>query len=327
MLAASPGRAQEPPSLADPQSAQAATQRKIDMEKAMQAADEMKRVELQRVLQATQQGLDKFNIEFKVASSGMLGPVVTGAPYTATTTNESIQTLVDGNRIVRRSTYNIARDAQGRVRREEVNEAGTVVSVMIMDPITNTSYVLDPVSRTARKTTLLRGAGFVRTDSTAFLTEGTVDRNGSVTVRGVQPAARAESAAVAELKARVGGNVVYGESTYVTVSPASGTMQFRREALGTQDLEGVSTEGTRTVSTIPAGQIGNERPIDLVSEQWYSKDLQMTVMSRHSDPRNGETTYRVSNLRQGQPDASLFQVPGDYTMTESPSGAVRKIVK
>ena len=91
----------------------------------------------------------------------------------------------------------------------------------------------------------------------------------------------------------------------------------RRDSLVTQALEGVAAEGTRTVETIPAGQIGNERPIEIVSEQWYSRELQATLMSRHDDPRSGETLYRLTNLQRNEPDPGLFQVPAGYTVKEA----------
>jgi hypothetical protein len=83
-------------------------------------------------------------------------------------------------------------------------------------------------------------------------------------------------------------------------------------------IEGVQAEGTRTTTTIPPGQIGNERPIEIVSERWYSPELDMTVMTRHYDPRTGETLYRLTDIRREEPDPSLFQVPSDYKLVEKP---------
>ena len=75
--------------------------------------------------------------------------------------------------------------------------------------------------------------------------------------------------------------------------------------------------------TIAAGEIGNERPIDVVTERWYSKELQTTVMSRRSDPRSGETIFRLTNINRNEPAASLFEVPGDYKLTETGGGSMR----
>ena len=90
-----------------------------------------------------------------------------------------------------------------------------------------------------------------------------------------------------------------------------------REDLGRQTIEGVSATGTRTTWTIPAGAIGNLQPIKIVSEQWLSPDLQVLVLTRHSDPRTGENTYRLQNIVRAEPDRSLFTVPADYTLKES----------
>ena len=92
--------------------------------------------------------------------------------------------------------------------------------------------------------------------------------------------------------------------------------QKKTESLGTQTIEGVTAEGTRATLTIPAGEIGNTLPIEIVDETWYSPELQINVMTRHRDPRSGETTYRLTNVSRSEPDRSLFEVPADYTVSE-----------
>jgi len=92
--------------------------------------------------------------------------------------------------------------------------------------------------------------------------------------------------------------------------------QTRTEDLGKQMIEGVLAEGTRTVHTIPAGQIGNERPIEVVSERWYSPELQVVVLSKHTDARVGENVYRLQGIRRAEPDKSLFEVPTSYTVQD-----------
>jgi hypothetical protein len=88
----------------------------------------------------------------------------------------------------------------------------------------------------------------------------------------------------------------------------------QKESLGTQMIEGVQAEGTRTTLTIPAGAIGNDLPIQIVSERWYSPELQTVVMTKHSDPRMGDTVYRLTNINRNEPAPSLFQAPPDYTV-------------
>jgi hypothetical protein len=83
-------------------------------------------------------------------------------------------------------------------------------------------------------------------------------------------------------------------------------------------IEGVEAEGTRSTVTIPVGKVGNDRPIEIVSERWYSPELQVVVLSKHSDPFAGENVYRLTNITRGEPAASLFEVPADYTVESGP---------
>ena len=103
-------------------------------------------------------------------------------------------------------------------------------------------------------------------------------------------------------------------------------LPFASEALGKQSVEGIEAEGTRTTVTIPAGALGNERPILIVSERWYSAELQTVVMTKHSDPRFGETTYRLTNISRSEPDHSLFEVPSDFNITEGRASAERMMM-
>jgi hypothetical protein len=95
---------------------------------------------------------------------------------------------------------------------------------------------------------------------------------------------------------------------------------LKQEDLGTQTINGVMATGTRYTHTIPAGQIGNEKPIVAVSEHWYSDDLQIVVKSTRTDPRFGTTTYTVTNIQRTEPAATLFTVPADYTVQTGRGG-------
>ena len=90
------------------------------------------------------------------------------------------------------------------------------------------------------------------------------------------------------------------------------------ESLGTETMEGVAVRGTRTTTTIPAGKIGNELPILVVIETWYSSDLDTAILTRRSDPRSGETGSRMINVARAEPSASLFQLPADFKVVEAP---------
>lgn len=105
-----------------------------------------------------------------------------------------------------------------------------------------------------------------------------------------------------------------GETHFEPPKPAA--EQLKTESLGKQVIEGIEAEGRRTSFTIPAGQIGNDRPIEVVSERWESVELNLVVLSKHKDPRLGETTYRLTNITRTEPDRSLFELPADYKIVE-----------
>lgn len=90
------------------------------------------------------------------------------------------------------------------------------------------------------------------------------------------------------------------------------------ESLGTKILEGVSVEGTRTTIEIPAGSAGNEKALQVVTERWYSPELQTVVMSRHVDPFAGEHIFRLTNIKRSEPPRELFAVPSDYRIENPP---------
>jgi hypothetical protein len=236
------------------------------------------------------------------------GPVV-GAPYSATITNESVQTLADGNRIVQTSTGSTARDSQGRTRQDAVlppignlSAANAPHLVFIHDPVAQTSYSLNLTDKTAHKMPPLPplSAGTV----SAAVTMRVGDGNGAslpppdempATIVGPGPGVFFDKHIIAEERGQV--------ST---------------EDLGSQTLEGVLVKGTRTTHTIPAGQIGNEAPITIVSEIWTSPELKTMVYSKRSDPRIGEQTFRLTNIVRAEPSPSLFTVPSDFRIVDAP---------
>ena len=87
--------------------------------------------------------------------------------------------------------------------------------------------------------------------------------------------------------------------------------------LGVKDIDGISADGHRTVTTIPAGRIGNDRPIDIIDERWVSRDLKVLVRSLHRDPRSGDIEYVLTKISRAEPPASLFTVPAEYTIRDA----------
>jgi hypothetical protein len=198
------------------------------------------------------------------------GPVVKGAPYSAEGTTEVVQTFPDGNRIVRRTSTSLYRDSRGRIRREV--ELGNVAGIVVTGSPLRIITIHDPDSRTTH------------------IVDG--DRR-MVRVGGPGPSAGA---------VQLGGDIA------PPVAPSTSGNE-REESLGTRTIEGLVCEGTRRTTTIPAGAIGNERPMTTVTERWVARELQLLVLSRVSDPRFGDTTYRLTKIVRAEPSASLFEVP------------------
>ncbi len=224
-----------------------------------------------------------------------------GAPYSATITNESVQTLADGNRIVNTSTGNIARDSMGRTRQDaplltigNMSPADAPHLVFLQDPVAQASYTLNLTEKTAMKGGAFSPMAFAsgsnarcRNEAGAMVSKGMIA--GSFGPVPAQPLAVAiqRTATVDEGQAQT-------------------------EDLGSKTMEGVSVMGTRTTRTVPAGQIGNDKPLSIVTEVWMSPELKTIVYSKRSDPRTGEQTFALTNIVRSEPDPSLFTVPSGF---------------
>jgi len=209
------------------------------------------------------------------------GKIVTGAPFSAVAVSVSTQSLSDGNQISRKTQTNLFRDSQGRFRKE-VNFSSVGMLAPAGQP---RSFVVihDPVAK----------VGYSLEPEQKIARQMSLEKPWHAS-NGAGFAGKFEARMQKEL--------------------ADGTL--KKEDLGTQTIAGLSTQGTRYTQTIPAGQIGNKNAIVIVSEHWYSADLQMTVMSKRSDPRYGETNYTLTNIQRGEQPASLFAVPSDYTVQQ-----------
>jgi hypothetical protein len=273
------------------------------------------------------------------------GGLVKGAPYSAEAVTETVQTLGDGNRIVQSSSAKIYRDSAGRTRREQAFKAigpwavsgETPVTISINDPVAGVTYSLNSNMKTAHKMAMPRLADAGRLEKVRTELKEKIEKqraaNGAETGVSVanevviKEGATVAYSSVARTGVVAGGGagapaVIRGVRPSMPMPVGGGVFSWtsdaevNQEQLGAQTIEGVVAEGTRTTFTIAAGKIGNERPIVTVNERWYSQELQAVVLSKNSDPRMGETTYRLTNIDRSEPDPSLFQVPADYKVEE-----------
>jgi hypothetical protein len=257
-----------------------------------------------------------------------IGPLetktVTGAPYTATAITTFTQTLADGTHITRTIQAQLARDSEGRTRREEtISAVGPWTAggseqrmVNINDPVAQTHYVLRPDQQVVVKAPapfiemsgmpgVPMGAGTVGVTVAAGTAGVAVDGQ----ARKVMEMARTKVATLAD-------NFVYSanESGVMVFSGADKKAQV--EDLGDRVIEGVRAHGRQEKRTFAAGEIGNDRPIEVSSETWFSDELQTVVLSKRSDPRVGDNEYRLTNISRAEPAHSLFEVPAGFTVKD-----------
>ncbi len=216
---------------------------------------------------------------FLGAEAGIPRHVVKGAPFSGDLITESTETLADGNRIRQTSTAHLVRDSDGRTRRE-VSLAG-LGALAAGGGAQQVVFIYDPVA----------GASYALDPAhkTASKSAWTAPASG----------ARFSAAPESRREMRAGANP-----------------SVKTETLGAATIEGLPAQGIRTTVTIAAGAIGNEAPIQVVTERWYSSDLQMAVLIRRSDPRSVETVSRLTNVSRSEPSPALFQVPPDFKVTE-----------
>jgi hypothetical protein len=214
--------------------------------------------------------------------------VVTGAPYSALGTSETVTTLADGNRVVRQNQIRMWRDSDGRTRSEfslstvggpQPLELNTTVTV-IDDPSARERYVLRPAQKVA------------------------------VTVP-IAPC-------------RV--DPVEGDSDFVgpVRAPGSSLSVSTPQRLGERRVNGEVASGSRIEATIPAGAMGNDQPIRMSAEQWYGRDLKVVVEATYRDPRTGDTRYKLRDIKRDEPDAALFRVPNGYEREAAPPAPRRR---
>lgn len=242
---------------------------------------------------------------------------VTGEPYAAQKVTRSVWTLADGTKITQESDTKIARDTEGRVREAIENRnassiGGTQVnrvseSITIADPVDHSITILTPApAKIAMRMQLPDFAGLGK----GTRGEGS---NGALTATLVSPPPP---------PGFVGHGANLGttnpEVTTQIAKMRAEKNEVQIEELGTDAIDGVRVTGKRTTTTIATGKIGNDRPIVIVHEEWYSPDLKIVVKSSDNDPRTGERTMVLDGLTIGDPDPSMFRVPEGYTVRDLP---------
>ncbi len=265
---------------------------------------------------------------------GVMGKTVKGAPYSGTEINETNQVLGDGTRIHNETQTQVWRDSEGRVRRETGNQ------VMIYDPVANVSYSINTKNQTARKLPL--GTYMFTSSADGSKTNMQYFRystSGDASPDGQKLRLEAQMEKLAEMRTQMTANHPEVKKAEQDIAETKRNLEIATldtvrgmaidgvpgkvlkskavtQSLGKRMMEGVNADGTSETSTIEAGAIGNDRPIQSVNERWVSSDLQTLMMSRHNDPRTGEETFKLVNVSRTEPPAYLFQVPAGYQIVQ-----------
>ncbi len=248
---------------------------------------------------------------------------VTGAPYSADEVSEQLQTLADGTHLSQRYVQRkIYRDVDGRTRVERPafppnapNAPQPPTVIEITDPVAGYRYVLDTQNKVAHRQAMpeLSQGGAVR---------GQVMGGGGGGRLTAPPLPPPPPPAPGEAAPRVAPAIVATDSVHLSMTPngaPSSVPKFTSETLATQTIDGVLVEGRRSTMTYAVGTIGNDREIVTTNESWMSPDLGILVMSKSSDPRSGEHTFRLENLSRNPPDPALFTPPADYQIVDEKS--------
>jgi hypothetical protein len=236
---------------------------------------------------------------------------VKGAPFCATSITEHTQTFADGNRIHTSENSNFCRDGEGRTRREAslnllgaASQASVPKLVTIADPVAGVRYMLDSENKIAHRMAIGPRPGV----------PGTKAGLGGVPEKGRQ-VMMYQRLSTAGPHMVVNDDVFFAKAGQPADEPPATT-----ENLGDQTIDGIRATGTRVTTTIPAGKMGNEQPILVTSERWYSPELKATLMTKHNDPWAGELKTQFTNVNTSEPDSSLFVVPGDYKIVDVKAG-------
>lgn len=268
---------------------------------------------------------------------------IENAPYSAQMVTERQQNLADGNQIAERHATMSYRDGAGRTRQEVSNAKGELAVVTIHDPVAGKTWILRPQDRSA---TLAGSAAHwaevgrrageaarlrieqMRKDGSLPGVERRKGADGSeeIVVKRVQrieaPAAPGSMQNVRIQVRQPSGQVELAPMMTSVFGDAKWSAKATTKDLGTREIGGVKAEGRMRSYEIPAGEIGNRSAIVVSDETWTAPELQVTVYSKHSDPRSGEVLSRIENLKRGEPAASLFTVPADYTVKD-PMGQLK----
>ncbi|HEV2963404.1 MAG TPA: hypothetical protein VG649_16365 [Candidatus Angelobacter sp.] len=217
-----------------------------------------------------------------LAQEGMNGVFVTpvaNAPFSAVVILQSTKPLPDGTTQRFKSINNIARDSHGRI----YNERRQLMPLSFTGtPALLSGHIFDPETRIN-----------IFLNPFQHIARQTI-------LKGPAP----------------NWDEIPAPPAKVPVAAKTGENGPRVEDLGTQVLDNVTVHGQRFTSTIPAAVSGADKPLVVTHEYWYSEELHLNMLIKHNDPRIGEQTFTVKQVKRDDPDPQMFKVPSDYKVVD-----------
>jgi hypothetical protein len=287
-------------------------------------------------------------------SSPLGAQSASGKPIVAEITTEHHQSFADGTHISHSTFSSIYRDAQGRIRREsQLSVPGlsegiaTATFITIVDHQLGFGFILNPQEMVAHRYELnAAGPSYVArlsaqaggsallspdakpstTASPATSADGSSQNAPPNTAQAVTQNAAQQGApwrphafAARNIRAATNSGPAAESAPSMRIDQPflAAPNPVRTENLGEQVLLGFRVHGTRVITTLPAGQIGNDRPIDIISEQWFSPDLELVMRSVHHDPWAGDFTTTVTKVSRGDQPTALFEIPAAYKIIDA----------
>jgi len=230
--------------------------------------------------------------------------IVKGLPYSATALTELKQTLANGAHISHTTQATVARDSGGRTyRSQRFDSIGPMLtSDELLRNVPTLTTVFDPVAH--------RHVEFTDTERVAHVLPLPADGRALFlsTRGGAQMAPGSDPSMTGPVRVTTGGVIDAGRDQPQPVV----------EELGERQISGLVAVGSRIVTTIPVNAMGNDQPLRVSNEFWYSKDLKVILLSIQDDPRFGTTTYSLADIKREEPPKDWFQIPAGYKIDSAP---------
>jgi hypothetical protein len=115
---------------------------------------------------------------------------------------------------------------------------------------------------------------------------------------------------------RIATRQLLSESHQPATKETANNPLVKVEDLGANTIGNIDVRGTRRTVTIPAQTSGTGADLTVVDEYWYSEELHVNLLLRHNDPRTGEQTVTLTDIKREEPSKEFFEVPQGFKIVD-----------